>query len=73
MSRPTKYNPAFIEVTRRLRQRGMPGTAIAEALGVSRRTFFRWRAKHKDFGKAAKALWHGRYYGRFDTHAREFR
>src|SRR5688572_26249930 len=50
--RPTTYKVEYCGIVERLLQRGFTDSEVAEALGVTVRTLFRWRAKYPEFGQA---------------------
>lgn len=51
---PEKYKPEFVRVAKKMSELGAVDEEIAEAIGVSVRTLFRWKAKYPDFCQAIK-------------------
>ncbi len=54
MGRPTEYKAEFSEQARKWYERGATDDEVANLLGVSRQTVYRWRIQHEDFCYAAK-------------------
>lgn len=52
--RPTPYRPEHAEQARKLCRNGMTDREVADILGISPRTFYRWRGEHDAFAKAVK-------------------
>ena len=52
--RPTKYRAEFAKVAGKMCEMGATDMDLAEALGVSTRTIWRWLVQHPEFCRAAK-------------------
>lgn len=52
--RPTEYKEEYVKTVLEMAERGATDTEIADALDVSVRTLYRWRALHEDFSHALK-------------------
>lgn len=50
--RPTTYRPEYAEQARKLCRNGATDREVADILGICVRTFYRWRAEHRDFAEA---------------------
>jgi hypothetical protein len=49
---PTAYKPEFVRIARAMAKLGATDFEIAEELGVTVRTVWRWRSKHEEFCQA---------------------
>jgi hypothetical protein len=54
VGRPTPYKPECAEVARRLCRNGATDIEVADILGISVRTFYRWCLLHDDFTAAVR-------------------
>lgn len=52
--RPTEYSPSYCDVAIQACARGATMAELADMLGVSRWTVYRWRAEHQAFGDAIR-------------------
>lgn len=52
--RPTKYKPEFVKITRKLCELGATDLEVAEALGISHDTLYRWKREKPLFSEALK-------------------
>jgi hypothetical protein len=52
--RPSEYRPEYVGVTKKLCELGATDEDVADALGVSVRTIYRWRCEHDEFCQALK-------------------
>jgi hypothetical protein len=50
--RPTPYRPELAEQARKLCRNGLTDREVADILGISVRTFYRWRGEHDEFAEA---------------------
>ena len=53
--RPTEYKDEFCDTAKGLAEQGATDDEIAEALGIHRATYYRWRALHAEFCDAIKS------------------
>ncbi|CAN5544373.1 hypothetical protein BH10PSE14_BH10PSE14_24400 [soil metagenome] len=53
--RPSSYAPSFAGIAERLCRNGATDTEVAEILGISWRTLYRWRNEHQGFAVALRA------------------
>jgi hypothetical protein len=53
--RPSSYAPSFAGIAERLCRNGATDTEVAEILGISWRTLYRWRNEHEGFAVALRA------------------
>ena len=59
MAKPTKYNPEYhVDWAWSLAKRGATNDEIAEAFGISTRTFIRWTKSYESF---AQAVYEGKH------------
>lgn len=54
VGRPTKYNPSYCKIAKKMTELGAIDTEIAEALDVDVATFYRWRNQHPEFCESLK-------------------
>jgi hypothetical protein len=52
--RPTEYRQEYVQQVADMAERGATDTEIADALDVSVRTLYRWKALHDDFRQVLK-------------------
>lgn len=52
--RPTEYRPEYVTTVLEMAERGATDFEIADSLGVSVRTLYRWKAEHQDFRQSLK-------------------
>lgn len=52
--RPSEYREEFVSEVLQMAERGATDVEIADALDVSVRTLYRWKAEHEDFRQALK-------------------
>lgn len=52
--RPTDYKPEYTELVRKLGEKGFTDEEIADFIGVSVRTIYRWKVEHEEFCQALK-------------------
>ena len=52
--RPTEYAPEYVTKVLEMAERGATDFEIADSLGVSVRTLYRWKAQHEDFRQSLK-------------------
>jgi hypothetical protein len=50
--RPSPYRPEYAEQARKLCRNGLTDREVADILGISPRTFYRWRGEHDEFAEA---------------------
>lgn len=61
--RPSKYDPAFVDMVLPFMEQGYSTTALAGHIGVSRSTLYLWMDEYPEFsdavkeGMAASAIW----------------
>lgn len=54
LGRPSEYNPSYVTQVLEMAERGATDFEIADSLGVSVRTLYRWKAQHEDFRQSLK-------------------
>lgn len=54
MGRPTKFNPKFLPIVKKMAELGATDPEIAEALQIDVVTVWRWKCDNEDFCKALK-------------------
>lgn len=52
--RPSEYRPEYVTEVLQMAERGATDFEIADSLGVSVRTLYRWKAVHEDFRQSLK-------------------
>ncbi|MDB5705135.1 MAG: terminase [Sphingomonas bacterium] len=52
--RPSPYRPEHADQARKLCRNGMTDREVADILGISPRTFYRWCGEHDDFADAVR-------------------
>src|SRR3569623_523024 len=52
--RPSPYNPEFADIARRLCRNGATDIEVADILGISVRSFYRWCLLHDEFTAAVR-------------------
>ncbi|MES2046476.1 MAG: helix-turn-helix domain-containing protein [Pseudomonadota bacterium] len=52
--RPSSYKPEFARIAQRLCRNGATDIEVADILGISVRTFYRWRLLHAEFTAAVR-------------------
>lgn len=53
--RPSSFLPEYVDIARKLCESGRTDEEIADLLGVSQRTLYRWQAKYPEFCQAMSA------------------
>ena len=54
LGRPSLYKPEYVTDVLAMAERGATDFEIADSLGVSVRTLYRWKAEHEDFRQSLK-------------------
>jgi hypothetical protein len=54
MGRPSEYDPSYVTKVLQMAERGATDFEIADSLGVSVRTLYRWKAEREDFRHSLK-------------------
>lgn len=55
MARPTDYRQEFCESAKKLCEGGATDVEVADELGISAATLYRWKARHPEFCEALKS------------------
>lgn len=54
MARPTKYDPKFCKIAKKMTELGATDNDVAEALDIGTTTLYRWRNEHPEFRDSLK-------------------